>query len=161
MSRVTCLEPYSRPLIAVTNHSENCLMVASMFFSRLMNSSSSFISSRGESMVKRFRIGTPILDRRSNLRRISYFSFISASSDILRGATVGAYGSALKFIVPPIWIGPVSSDDGTSLGPGAGAGTSSNVIVGRSTVSRLAMPAACGFMRRSTSILTSCLGLPS
>ena len=76
--------------MAVTNHSENCLMVASMFFSRLMNSSSIFISSRGESIVNRLRIGTPILDRRSNLRRISYFSFISASSDILRGATVGA-----------------------------------------------------------------------
>ena len=148
--------------MAVTNHSENCLMVASIDFSRLINSSSSFISSKGESMVKRFRIGTPILDRRSNLRRISYFSFIRASSDILRGLTCGAYGSALKLFMPPMETGPVSSDDGTSLGAGGGPGTtSSNVSVGRSTVSRLAIPADCGFTSRSTSILTSCLGLPS
>ena len=49
-----------------------------------MNSSSSFISSRGESSVNRLRIGTPSFARRSNLRRISYFSFMTCSSDILR-----------------------------------------------------------------------------
>jgi hypothetical protein len=49
----------------------------------------------------------------------------------------------------------VSSDEGTSLGAGGGAGTSSNVRVGRSTVSKLAIPADCGFMSRSMSMLIS------
>jgi len=50
-------------------------------------------------------------------------------------------------------MGPVSSEDGTNFGAGGGAGMSSNDNVGRSTVSKLAIPADCGFTSRSMSML--------
>ena len=146
----------------VTNHSENCLMVASMDFSRLMNSSSIFISSMDESIVKRLRIGTPNLDRRSNLRRISYFSRIMASSDTCLICGAAEYDSALKLRIPPTTSGPTFSNDGTRFGAGGAAGAeeplnSSKLSVGMSMVSMLAIPPVTilGFTKRSVSIYFS------
>ena len=101
-----------------------------------MNSSSIFISSSGESRVKRLRIGTPSLARRSNLRRISYFSFITNSSFIFRDDGAGKKCSALRFSRPSdVRTGPVSSRLGTRRGADSASpklGSSTVAISGRS-----------------------------
>ena len=113
--KATFLELHSMADMPVIYQSQNCLMVWSISFSFLMNSSSVRISSSGDSRVKRLRMGTPSLARRSNLRRISYFSFMRCSSDIFRWGAKNF--SAFRFSRPSrVRMSPTSFSEGIRRG---------------------------------------------